>query len=390
MHAVDFISGAVLGARVRALVGASALAAALVMTGTADAAGNEIVVGQIFDQSSAWIEAGRDYAAGAKTYFDLINSGGGVNGKRIVYVSRNSMGAPAEIKRAAEELMGEMKADILFGAIGDATMRALAELRGAEIEGIAIFAPLTGLTAARPAVQILRASYEEEARELVRHFSGLGLTSFCLVFTQNEDQQAAVRAVRQAVAATGKPLICEAQAEPNGSNAKLAAQLVRGKRPQAVIVVGDTSVLGTFAREFPFKQLGTLIGGLSLVNHTALTEIAGPQAVKGVVLTQLVPSPQREGVPVMREHMKAMKKFRDEPPSHLTLEGFIAAKALVEALRTGLTAKLVRREEIGAILLRSKLRLAVNPAESDLGMVNTSGGKTVDVTMVRGDGTLIR
>ena len=67
MHAVDSILGAVLGARVRALVGASALAAALVMPGTADAAGNEIVVGQIFDQSSAWIEAGRVEAIGNPT-----------------------------------------------------------------------------------------------------------------------------------------------------------------------------------------------------------------------------------------------------------------------------------------------------------------------------------
>ena len=71
----------------------AAFAGALAIQAVAHASGNEIIVGQLFDQSSAWIEAGRDYAAGAKTYFDLTNSEGGVNGKRIVYVTRNSNGS---------------------------------------------------------------------------------------------------------------------------------------------------------------------------------------------------------------------------------------------------------------------------------------------------------
>ena len=368
----------------------AAFASALAIHSVVHASGNEIVVGQLFDQSPAWIEAGRDYAAGAKTYFDLINSEGGINGKRLVHVTRNSSGNAADISRAATELIGDAKADVLFGPIGDTAMRTLAEMPLPDLQGIAIVGPLTGLPAARAGVQTLRANYQEETVELVRHFRGLGLISFCLVFSQSDDQQAAIAAVRQAVAATGRPLTCEAQIEKKDLDAKPAAQLARDKKPQVVIVLGDTSVLGNFVREFPFKQLGILIGGLSLVNHTALTEIAGPQVVKGVVLTQVVPSPQREGVAVVREHIRAMKKFRDEPPSHLTLEGFIAAKALVESLRAGLTGKPVRREDVAAALLRSQPRLNAGLGASDMGMVNTQGGKTVDVTMVRGDGTLIR
>ena len=373
---------------VRALL--LSLTALLTPLSSTYAAGNEIVVGQIFDQSPAWIEAGRDYAAGAKTYFDLVNSEGGINGRRIIYLTKDSKGTPADVKRAADELVFNHKVDVLFGPVGDATMRALLDLKNPEMQGIAIFGPLTGAAPARPSVQTLRANYEEEARELLRHFSGLGLTSFCLVFTQSEEQQAAIRAVREAVRALGNTLTCETQIDDAGRDAKKAAQTVRGKRPQAVIVLGDTSVLGNFAREFPFKKMGILIGGLSLVNHTALMEIAVPAAVKGIVLTQVVPSPQREGVPIVREHVKAMKRFRDEPPSHLTLEGFMAAKALVESLRTGLNGKPVRREDVLSALMRSRQTTEASLATSDLGMMNTKSGKPVDVTMVRGDGTLIR
>jgi len=33
------------------------------------------------------------------------------------------------------------------------------------------------------------------------------------------------------------------------------------------------------------------------------------------------------------EHLKMMKKYRDEPPSSLTLEGFVVAKALTKAIQ---------------------------------------------------------
>lgn len=354
------------------------------------AAGNELVVGQIFDQSPAWIEAGRDYAAGAKTYFDLVNSEGGVSGKRIVYLTRDTQGSAADVKRAAEELAGEGKVDVLFGPVGDATMRALLDLRDAQTQSVAIFGPLSGIAPARASVLTLRASYEEEAGELLRHFSGLGLTSFCLVFARNEEQQAALRAVREAVRQLNRTLACEVPVDNSEGSAKIASAAVQAKQPQAVIVLGDTAVLGNFAREFPFRKMGVLIGGLSLVNHTALMEIAGPQAAKGIVLTQVVPSPHREGVPVVREFVRAMKKFRDETPSHLALEGFIAGKALIESLRAGLQGKPVRREDVLTILSRVRKDAIPSLASTDTGMMSTKGGRPVDVTMVRGDGTLIR
>ena len=50
----------------------------------------------------------------------------------------------------------------------------------------------------------------------------------------------------------------------------------------------------------------------------------------------------------------------------------------------------MRREDVAAALLRNQSRLNAGLGGSDMGMVNTHGGKAVDVTMVRGDGTLIR
>ena len=355
----------------------------------AHAAGNDIVIGEIIDQSPAWIEAGRDYMAGAKTYFDLVNTEGGINGHRIVHVVKDGKGNPAEIQRAATELMAESHADVLFGNIGDATMRTLTEAKTAEAQNVVVFAPLTGLAAGQRQVKIVRASYADEAKSLLRHLIGLGLTSFCVVTAPGEEQKPTLTAVRDAIAALNRPLTCVAAIDDGGRDARKAAQAVRAARPQAVIVLGDTAVVANFVREFPFRSLGITVGALSLVNHTALIEIAGPGSARGLLITQVVPAPQREAVPVVREHARAMRKFRDEPPSHLTLEGFIAAKTMVDALRKSLSAKAARREDISSILAAlpdaSLAALAIEYSNS------TGGGpRLIEVSMVGGDGRLIQ
>jgi len=365
--------------------GALSLLLALACANT-QAAGNDIIVGEIIDQSPAWIEAGRDYVAGAKTYFDLVNSEGGINGRKIVHMVKDGGGKPADIQRAAAELLGDGRADVLFGNIGDATMRALTEARTAEKQNVVIFAPLTGLPSTQRQIKTIRASYADEARGLVRHFSGLGLTSFCVVVTQGEDQKASLAALRAAI---NGPLTCEAAIDDGGRDASKAARTVRAAHPQAVIVLGDSAVVGNFIREFPFKNLGIAVGALSLVNYTALFEIAGPAQSRGVVISQVVPSPQKESVPVVREHVRAMRKFRDEPPSHLTLEGFIAAKTMVEALRQTLTAKNVRRDDVTAVLgglPDSSLTLLTSEYAG-----STNGGtRMIEMTMVGGAGLLIQ
>jgi ABC-type branched-subunit amino acid transport system substrate-binding protein len=352
------------------------------------AGSGDIVIGEIIDQSPAWMEAGRDYVAGAKTYFDLVNSEGGINGRRIVHVVKDGGGKAAEIARATNELLNESKADVLFGNIGDATMRSLDAGRVAEKQNIAVFAPLTGLTSQQRQVRIMRATYADEARSLVRHFAGLGLNSFCAVVTPGEDQKASLAALREAAAAGGRPLACEVGIDESGAEAARSAQAIRDRRPQAVIVLGDTTVVGNFVRAFPFKSLGISLGALSVVNHNALIEIAGPQAARGVVITQVVPAPQREAVPVVREHVRAMRKFRDEPPSHLTLEGFIAAKTMVDTLRRSL-AKNAKRDEITAALTAMP-DATLTALISEYAGGASSGSRLIEVTMVGGDGRLIQ
>ena len=80
-----------------------------------------------------------------------------------------------------------------------------------------------------------------------------------------------------------------------------------------------------------------------------------------------------------------IRRFRDEPPSHVTLEGFLAAKTLVLALR-GVNRDFSRTAITAALRQRR---------DYDLGGINlhfaegaNRGSGFVDLTLLRKDGTL--
>jgi hypothetical protein len=153
-----------------------------------------------------------------------------------------------------------------------------------------------------------------------------------------------------------------------------------------VLVVADSVATANFVRSWRESDTATFIVGLSIVNHATVLELAGPKRAVGTLLTQVVPDPTKSHEAIVGEHLRLMRKFRDEPPSHLTLEGFLAAKTLVTALRRA--RKGATRAEI-ATALRSMDKV-------DLGDVyvrfsdRQRGYSFVDISFLRANGTLLR
>ncbi|TAG67350.1 MAG: hypothetical protein EAZ24_15585 [Burkholderiales bacterium] len=73
--------------------------------------------------------------------------------------------------------------------------------------------------------------------------------------------------------------------------------------------------------------------GFSTIDHRTLLEIA-KQAAIGMVISQAMPSAEKNVYPFQREHRDLMKRYRDEPPSLHTLEGYVVAGVLITALET--------------------------------------------------------
>lgn len=297
-------------------------------------AARDIIVGQSVDLSGPFGYVGKDYVAGAKVYFDYVNSSGGIHGRKIIHYAADNEGSAEKSAQISKNFLASQKVDVLFGYYGEGSLDQL--LRSAEFRAsrVPLVAPLSGIEIRQgvEGVYFVRPSYASEAKKLVKHFISLGITRFSAVYAADGYGKAALAAVEDELGAKrmglhGKTLLDQS------SGMETAVKSTLSGKPQAVIVILGTLPAAQFIKAYRQQDAGAYIFGLSLINHETLFEIAGKDIASGVMISQVVPHPGNHMVPVVLEHGKIMKIYRDEPPSHLTLEGFIAAKMLVSALK---------------------------------------------------------
>ena len=221
---------------------------------------------------------------------------------------------------------------------------------------IALVAPLAG--GSPPAaiagnVFFVRPTYEAEMRQIETHFRALQVTRFAVL---HEDQLEDLAAVQK-------------------------------QNAQALIVLAGTVRTAEFVKRYLPRDPGVMIVALSTVNHRTMFELLGPKLAHGVMVTQVVPNPGLPDSTLQKEHLDAIRKFRDEPPSHLTLEGFMAAKVLVEAVRRAGASP--TRESILASMQRMG-RVDLGGFTVDLSRNGRDHGAFVDIAMIRRDGGLLQ
>lgn len=349
---------------------------------SAPAAGT-ILVAQAADLSGPNADFGRDHMLGAKVYFDYINANGGIDGNRIAYRIQDSGGVATRSVAAAQSFIKE-GASVLFGFTGDDSVAAVAGDKTVRNARVPLFAPVAGNTSmgASDGVFYLRASIAREIQTAVAHLASMGIRTFAIA-SATEHGQADIRALDEEAARQGASVLTRSRLDTSGDGPADSAQAIARLRPQAVIVVADTLAVAQFFQRYRQLDPGAFLCAPSLVNVRTLTTAMGPKAARGIIVSQVVPDPGA-AAEVSREHKKLMERYADEPASQATLEGFIAAKALVRTLR---------RNRSGASGLAQALR---NEGRVDLGgfTVNYGGSDRasdfVELTVVSQDGRLLR
>lgn len=304
-----------------------------VIAGPAAAAESVITVGQAIDLSGPNGSIGRDYVAGITTYFDSINARGGLNGKKIRYIVRDDHGNAAESAKLVDGLIGQDHADYLMGGIGaDATQAILASPAFKQSKQV-LFAPLADSVAVKAAgAQFWRPSVERELEFILNYFQNLGVKRVGIALQQNAQNARAHQFVVAELKRRGMTLAGVAVSEGEAKQLSDAGAKV-------VITIADTIASAQFLKAFRKHDPSTFVAGTSLINLETLAQIAGARATEFTVFSQVVPNPDSSASVLQSEHTKMMKKFRDEPASALTLEGFAVAKTLVRTMQTPGAAK---------------------------------------------------
>lgn len=347
----------------------------------------DIQVGQSVDLSGPLGYLGRDYVAGARVYFDYVNSKGGVNGRKIVHLVQDNGGSAEKSTRISQDFIQQRKVDALFGYFGDGSLENLGRMDAFRQSGIPLVAPLTGLRAGKGTMRIyyIRPEYSVEAQKLVAFFTRKGVKRFAVVYAEDDYGRAVLEAVETELKRNGLSMEGSFAVGTSGDGLDKAIDGCREKKPQATILALQTLPAAQFVKAYRKHDQGGFLMGLSLINNETLFEFAGKDA-NGVMLSEVVPHPNDALMPISAEHQRIMKIYRDEPPSHLTLEGFIAAKYLVQAMKKA--AKEFTPGQLASVLDADN--------EIDLGgfflaysSENKRGSKLVDVNVISKNGKLV-
>ncbi|MES2316485.1 MAG: ABC transporter substrate-binding protein [Pseudomonadota bacterium] len=299
-------------------------------------AANPIVVGQAIDLSGPNGSIGRDYVAGITTYFDSVNVKGGVNGRKISYVVKDDRGVAADSASIVSGLIKEQQADYLLGAIGSDATQATVAAPAFAASRLVLFAPLASSAGAdRERVLYWRPSLESEFLFLLAYFEGLGIKEVGIALQETPQNNKLFQFLSADMRKRRMTLAGVAKITADGAALDAGAQRLGTAGAKLIITIGDTIASAQFLKAYRRHDPATFVAGTSLINLATLSEIAGARGTEFTVFSQVVPDPARAVSPLQSEHIAMMKRFRDEPVSSVTLEGFAVAKTLVGMMRAG-------------------------------------------------------
>lgn len=331
--------------------------------------GVTVALGQSAPLSGPSQALGEDLRNGALAYFRMLNSAGGVHGRRIELATLDDAGDAKRALANSQRLVEQLRVFALLDYPGVSLSRELfAYVQQARVP---FFAPASGAEIARlPGryVATVRPSHAEELDLAIGHYAALGMKRFSLATsdesTEAEFRDAFARALRRRGLA---PAVNRAEAD---------AILVAAMLQPAVDLVAKLK------RTQPAAQIVVL----SLAEATPLARALGAGGA-GVVLSTAVPPLERVSLPVVAEYRGAMAaETGRQAYSAASLEAFIGAKVLAEAMRRA-----------GPALTREALMLALESMSAydaggyvlNYGRGDRHGGARSELVTIGRDGSLL-
>jgi len=380
-----------IGKHLRALVVLLATTAGLFAH--AAPAREDLVIGQVAPLTGTIAGTGDEYVAGGAAYFAHINASGGIYGRKIRVVLKDDSYKPDQTLALTRQILAEDKPIALFGFVGTGNVLALNKNKVLEDAGIALLAPYTGAQDLRepvnPNIFHIRASYTDETSRMVEHLHTIGLRRFAVMYQDDPFGKSGLAGAEAALQKLGLKAVAKGgydRAKPEEVDAAVAA--IAPAEPDAIIMVSVNRASAAFIRKMREKGSKARLFSISVVNFKELLKNAGEENARGIGISQVMPYPYSTLAPVAREFQMLMKQYQpDKVVSYASMESFIAAKILVEAIRR--SGGNPTREKVIAQLEKMNsydaggFKVSFSPE-------NRVGSKFVEVTVIGAGGRLMR
>jgi branched-chain amino acid transport system substrate-binding protein len=307
---------------------------------------HEIRFGIVIPYSGGAKENGRNIKLGIDVAFARANDAGGVNGRLLKLIPADDGFEPTRTLDAMKYLWDKEQ---VFGYVGNhGTPTAAVALPFALERRALFFGPLTGANVVRldpPDRYVFnyRPSYSEETDAAVRYLLKIRKLQprQIAVFTQSDSfGDAGFAGVAKAFRALGLSdnAILRLNYARNTMELDDAINQLKVQKPpiRAVVMVATTRQAAKFIEKTRDLFPGMIYTNMSSVGASSLAEelmLLGPRFTKDVVVTQTVPAVAGYSSAVIEYKDALAKYFPGESPNYISLEGFVSANVLIDALK---------------------------------------------------------
>lgn len=270
---------------------------------------------------------------GIAAAFEEVNAKGGIERRKLEIIALDDQGNAAKAVENAKLLL---ERDKVFAFLGcGPTQTVLAMLPLLAQTRVPLVAPGTGLDALRaeynPLTIYTRPTYGAEIAKIAQQLAVVGQNKCAVVYSDN---------------AFGKSTFAafEAAARKEGNTEWKGFMLTDkpeeiGKLVEQIAAWGPNSYLSASVATHGVPFFRALRGRIkapaytfSLLGSKPILDAVGDHS-RGLVVSQVVPNPDNITIRVVKEYQAAMKKTDGGEPNYSSLEGYIAARVLIEGLR---------------------------------------------------------
>jgi ABC-type branched-subunit amino acid transport system substrate-binding protein len=294
----------------------------------------------VFGQSAAFegpaAALGTGMREGILAAFQEANRAGGINGRRLELISYDDGYEPEAAIANTKRLLDVDQVFALIGQVGTPTSEAVQPIATGQM--VPFLGPFTGAAFLRQPslgnVVNVRASYDQETEAWIEHLtSDLGFSRIAIFYQDDSFGQAGLNGVRKALEKRRMALVAEGTYQRNTKAVEPAVSTIRKARPEAVVMVGAYEPCAAFIKLAQENEMSAVFVNISFVGSKALSKELGP-AGEGVIVTEVMPLPDDTSNALVARYQRALQATKpDAEPGFVSLEGYVAGRLVVEALR---------------------------------------------------------
>lgn len=307
---------------------------ALLCVAAAPAAHADIVIGQVAPFTGPQAVTGKAIHAGAKLWIDEINAKGGIRGQRIKLVTKDDGQKPEETVRLVKELIDKETPIAMIGTVGTSNLEALKQDGVLEKSRVSMLGAVSGATSVLNArnMYAVKASYREEVERLFKQLGSMGRTRVGIVYQDDGLGRDALAGAQASAKTHGLTLVAQSGYARNTTEVGKAVEEMVRQSPDVIFLAATTAAAIEFTSRYQTAGGHAGLYGMSIIDVQALLTKLGPDRARGFAFSLVLPTDDRQDRELVRDYQRLRQSANDPALSSRSVEGFIAARALVKAL----------------------------------------------------------